>query len=241
MKLSEVLCRIFITRKCLICGEVISYDKDLPFCQDCEDEWEKFLEIKCPKCGLSADICSCLPQNIRKISSHGASFCVFYDGASTNRVNNLVFKLKREYNRDLVSFMSTLMAKNVKALAHRHGIDLNEYTVTYAPRRVKTKRDEGFDQARLLAISLAKNLGIECEKTLVNQGSLAQKSLTKKERLENARSSYALDSDAKVGGKKYILVDDIITTGATMLASGEALINAGALGVIPVSYAKNIK
>ena len=241
MKLCDVLNRIFITRKCLICGEVISYDKDLPFCDDCEGEWEKFLEIKCPKCGLSADICSCLPPNIRKISNHGASFCVFYDGTGTNSVNNLVFKLKREYRSDLVDFLSSLMSKNVKALASRHGINLSEYVVTYAPRRVKAKRKEGTDHAKRLAISLAKKLGVECEKTLVNTGALAQKLLTKKERVENAKKSYALYEGAKVSGKKYILVDDIITTGATMLATGEQLLNAGAVDIIPVSYAKNIK
>ena len=68
-----------------------------------------------------------------------------------------------------------------------------------------------------------------------------QKVLNKKERLENARHSYELDKKARISGKKYLLVDDIITTGATMLASGELLLNAGALSVIPISYAKNIK
>jgi competence protein ComFC len=94
---------------------------------------------------------------------------------------------------------------------------------------------------RKLAYSLAKNLGVRVEKCFVNTGILAQKTLNKKERLENARQSYVLRSDADVKGKKYLLVDDIITTGATMLASGELLLNAGALSVIPISYAKNIK
>ena len=241
MKLYEVLCRMLLTRKCLLCREPISYDKEIPFCSDCEIHWEKFLEIKCPKCGFSADNCTCLPENVRKISTHGASWCVFYDGSGKNAVNSLVFKLKREYDRDIVDFMTSLMARNVKMLANRHGINLNEYKITYTPRRVRVKRREGFDHARKLADSLGKKLGLPVEKCLINVGALAQKSLNKKERLENARKSYEIYSNAEIDGKKYILIDDIITTGATMLASGELLIQAGAYDVIPLSYAKNIK
>ena len=241
MKLSEILCRMVFTRQCLICSEPISYDKDLPFCRDCEDAWEKFLEIKCPKCGFTAENCACLPENIRKLTKRGAVWCVFYDGGAKNAVNSFVFKFKREYRRDLVDFMSSLIAKNVKALAARHGIELKEYVITYTPRRVHTKRREGFDHVRKLAISLSKNLGLAVERCFVNKGILAQKTLNKKERLENARSSYSLRTDANVEGKKYLLLDDIITTGATMLASGELLFGAGACDVIPISYAKNIK
>lgn len=241
MKLSEIFCRMLLTRKCLICKEPISYDKEIPFCKDCSEKWESFINIKCPKCGYSAESCTCLPQNIRKLSSYGAAWCVFYDGASNNAVNSLVFKLKREYDRDIVNFMTSYMAKNIKMIAARHGLDLGEYVVTYTPRRRITKRREGFDHAKMLAVSLAKNLGVRVEKCFVNTGILAQKTLNKKERLENARQSYVLRSDADVKGKKYLLVDDIITTGATMLASGELLLNAGALSVIPISYAKNIK
>lgn len=241
MKLREILCRMLITRKCLLCHEPISYDKEIPFCKECENHWENFLRIKCPKCGFSADNCTCLPQNVRKLSSHGASWCVFYDGGGKNAVNSLVFKLKREYDRDVVDFMTSLMAKNIKMLANRHGIDLKEYKITYTPRRVRVKRHQGFDHVRKLADSLGKSLGLPVERCLVNVGELAQKSLNKKERLENARLSYELYSKAQISGKRYILVDDIITTGATMLASGELLIQAGALDVIPLSYAKNIK
>ena len=241
MKLFEIFKRMILTRKCLLCREPISYGKDLPFCDECEGMWEKFLEIKCPKCGFTAENCSCLPENIKKLSSRGAAWCVFYDGTGKLPSNNLVFTHKREFYRDIVDFMTSLMLKNVKMLACRQGIDLGEYVVTYTPRRAHTKRHHGFDHAKKLADSLAKKLGVGVEKTLVNKGKRAQKSLGKRERLENARSSYALYSGAQISGKKYLLVDDIITTGATMLACGELLIKAGAHDIIPVSYAKNIK
>lgn len=241
MKLYEILSRMLITKKCLICHEPISYDKEIPFCRDCEPMWEGFLEIKCPKCGFNAESCTCLPQNVRKLSIHGAAWCVFYDGGGKNAVNSLIFKLKREYDRDIIDFMATLMASNIKMLASRHGINLSDYVITYTPRRVHIKRREGFDHVRKLAFSLGKKLGITVEKCFINVGVVAQKELNKKERLENARESYELHTNAQISGKKYILVDDIVTTGATMLACGSLLYQSGASDVIPLSYAKNIK
>ena len=104
MKLGYLLRRMLITRKCVICKEPISYEDKEPFCQDCIDQWKMLLETKCHKCGYKHNECTCLPSQIRQISKNGASWCVFYDGKSNLVANNLVFKLKREYNRGIITF-----------------------------------------------------------------------------------------------------------------------------------------
>ena len=39
MKISQILKRAFIVRKCILCGEVIDYDRKAPFCDECTSLW----------------------------------------------------------------------------------------------------------------------------------------------------------------------------------------------------------
>ena len=105
------------------------------------------------------------------------------------------------------------MTKNLKSLLFSHGIDLKSCIVTYAPRRSIGKIDYGFDHSKELARYISKNLGIELRKTLINRGTNAQKTLSKVERVENAKLSYLPSKRVDVNGKTVIFVDDIITSG----------------------------
>ena len=51
MKIIEILQRMFMPRQCIICSEVISYDKKLPFCEECEPLWQQIKDVKCQRCG----------------------------------------------------------------------------------------------------------------------------------------------------------------------------------------------
>ena len=239
MKFTWLLRRIFITRKCVICKEPISYDKKDFFCDECQKQWDTFLETKCHKCGFKNTECTCLPSLIKDVSKNGASWCVFYDGTSELLANNLVFKLKREYNRDIIEHVANMMANNIKLLSSRHGINVKDYVITYAPRRKSGKSKYGFDHTRAIAKELGKILGIEVENCFINVGTKEQKSLTKIERRENAKASYFIKNNICVEGKRYFVVDDIITSGATMRACVDLLTENGATDIIPVAYAKN--
>ena len=57
MKVNEVLKRAFLPRLCILCGDVIDYDLDEPFCDKCRVEWLKNLDIMCDDCGFDCDIC----------------------------------------------------------------------------------------------------------------------------------------------------------------------------------------
>ena len=239
MKISNLLARIFLTRKCIICSEPISYDEKIPFCSDCQTHWKAFLEMKCHRCGRKSDECTCIPSQIKESSRYGAVWCVFYDSKSKLVANNLVFKLKREYNRDIISFFASEMIKNLKSLLIRHGINYKECIVTYAPRRRRVERKYGFDQSKLLAKEIGRQLSIEVKPTLINKGKRAQKLLTKEERRKNAQTSYFLKKNLDLSGKTVLLVDDLITSGATMKAASELLYKVGANDVIPVAFAKD--
>lgn len=93
-----------------------------------------------------------------------------------------------------------------------------------------------------LPLQLARRLGIlwgiPVETPLyVVRGTAAQKTLDRAERMRNARKAYACRTGADLGGKRVLLVDDIITTGATVSACALALLKAGAVEVTAAAIA----
>lgn len=239
MKLAEILKRIFGERCCVICGEPISYDAREPFCHMCIEHWRKFLKIKCRKCGREWENCSCLPSKVRRVNHSLASWSVFYDSASNGAVNMLFARIKRRYDRVAIDFCTEIMKSNLIALCNSRGICYRDFVVTYAPRNRKNLKKFGFDQSKKLAQSLAKKLDIKMVKALKNVGKTEQKGLNKQERFKNAIESYRfIDGSIKENARLFV-VDDVMTSGATLLACSFHLYKNGASSVVPVVFAKD--
>ncbi|MBQ8974371.1 MAG: ComF family protein [Oscillospiraceae bacterium] len=112
--------------------------------------------------------------------------------------------------------------------------------VTWVPVNRLRKLKRGYDQAQLLAQRVSKALGTECVSVLVKRKNIApQFSMRNPEaRRENVKDAYALKDKARVEGKRVLLVDDVITTGATLSKCCELLMQAGAKGVVCAAFAK---
>jgi len=118
-------------------------------------------------------------------------------------------------------------AAQVAALAHRP-VDL----VTWPPTTRRRLADRGFDQAERLARGVACRLRRPCRNLLVREDGGAQTGRRRSERL--AAPSFSLRS--RVGGR-VLLVDDVVTTGATVSAAARALLDGGAADVLGVVLA----
>lgn len=102
--------------------------------------------------------------------------------------------------------------------------------VVYVPLSRKGRMRRGYDQSRLLAKETAKILGVPLLDALEKTRETgAQHQLSKKEREKNIRGAYR--ARRTVQGRSVLLVDDIVTTGATMLECAQALYHAGAARV----------
>ncbi|MCK6616767.1 MAG: ComF family protein [Cyclobacteriaceae bacterium] len=104
----------------------------------------------------------------------------------------------------------------------------------------KIKR-RGYNQSEEFAIGLAAALNVAVETTVVKRA-VNTETQTRKSRLkrwENVSDVFTVTNPLAVAGKHVLLVDDVITTGATIEACGDVLLKAGCypLSVVSIAYA----
>lgn len=107
------------------------------------------------------------------------------------------------------------------------GVDM----VTWAPTSRARRRARGFDQAEILARHLAATLGVPALRTLVRSPGAPQTGRSRADRLGGPRFDARRGSARAVRGRHVLVVDDVITTGATMTAAARVLRAAGAVSV----------
>jgi predicted amidophosphoribosyltransferase len=144
----------------------------------------------------------------------------------------LVARLKYRNARSSLPFLAERMAALVAAEgAGPVGIDV----VTWAPTTDARRRERGFDQAELLARAVARRLGrgVPCRPLLVRPPGSAQTGQT----LETRRKGPTF-FPARPCPPRVLLVDDVVTSGATVTAAARTLRAAGALQVHVVAAAR---
>ena len=143
--------------------------------------------------------------------------------------NYLIYSLKQDNRSDVISFLSEELADAIKSSV---SLDSAKVVVTNVPRRRKAIVNFGYDHAKLLATSVAKLLGLEYIELLKSRSKVAQKTVYGEQRMRNAKFDYACDEDLTLKGKTVILIDDIVTTGASITNSATLIKGLGARSII---------
>ncbi len=115
--------------------------------------------------------------------------------------------------------------------------------LTHVPVHADRARQRGYDQAELIARSAARHLGLPHASLLVRaRATIAQFDLDRADRAHNVHDAFALrdgpSATAAVRGRWILLIDDVVTTGATLAACATTLQRAGALGVSAITVAR---
>ncbi len=112
--------------------------------------------------------------------------------------------------------------------------------LTPVPLHKWRERWRGFNQAEVLCESLAEKLDIQATNLLIRQKfTRTQKDLEKSERQKNTANAFCLLPETVVKNKTVILVDDVATTGSTLLEAAKVLKRNGAAKVVCLAIARD--
>lgn len=106
------------------------------------------------------------------------------------------------------------------------------------PTAMKRVRKRGYDQAVLVARAYAKRTGCQYAPLLQRYGNQEQKGAGRQQRLHQLDGSLRIRHTADIAGKRIILVDDVVTTGASMEAAASVLKTSGAKVVAGLAFAR---
>ena len=217
-------------RRCPYCDEVLGF---VPRCAACEPELGRLL-LSPPRLPASEHHFECLS---------GAAAVYRYNGCVRRAVLGLKNQSRACYGPDL----GAEIARQVFGctFSWQRGIMIPEngemlprfdLVVPVPPSRARRV----YNPPALLARPLAEALGVPLAEKALCKTRITEKQegKTARQRLQNVRGAYAVISPQQVEGRRILLVDDVITTGATVSNCAAALVKAGALDVFAVSLAE---
>jgi len=240
MKCRTFFADLFMPPRCLVCNKRLPVTPGRaasPLCPDCAFLWEASLRATCPACYAPYPECRCATPAMKRA---GVDVLVklgpYGEATAEAPVHAVVWRAKRQRRRRLFAFLAGELRPGLLAALTKEDIAPERCVLTWLPRARRAICRFGVDQAKELALALSAATGIPSERMLCRlHDGRPQKKLTEKARHENLKKAFSTVGDP--GDRVVLLCDDLVTTGASMVAGAKLLKAAGASRVIGVSIA----
>lgn len=221
-------------------------------CADCLKKWQTACIQMCHNCSRVASACTCMP--VKKTFTQPSIPSLFFYHPDTSRAESkVIYTLKHKNDRDLFDFVALELYSKLEAMLGELDINGKDCIFTYIPRTRRALVKNGFDQGEMLCKRIASLAGAQTLPLLSRKiTSREQKRLSKGERSKNAERSIFANTSLKgigrdngssieeiTGGKTIIVVEDIITTGATIKRAVTCLRDKGAECVLVCAAARS--
>lgn len=239
---------IFPTQ-CSICGCEAANVLGLGVCRDCWSQVESWEGISCERCGLPV-----VSEHVADSADVLCGACrvsdPFFDLARTfgiyrGNLRLLILQLKFHRRERLGKRLGGMLAQTWTKLGVVADDELP--LIVPVPLFRTRERERGFNQSRLLADGLrhrletlpgAKRAKVHPGLLVRTRATLPQAGLKIQARRENVRGAFALAKPDLIQGRQILLVDDVMTTGATLSACAAVLKKGGAARVYALAVGR---
>lgn len=219
MSIIDNLIGILVPHSCLACGV-----EGRLLCATCTAGLTD-VEPICPHCqrpSLAGYKCLDCISPISRVQA-----VTVYEGSA----KALIWQLKLNGSQAAGKIMARLMAELINDYDGR-------WLVVPVPTATGRSRQRGYDQAKLLAREIARKTRFPYLDCLARQGQTHQHGANRHDRLQQLENSFRLKSPKLIRAKRILLVDDVVTTGATLEAAAQIVMQAGAKQVEALAFAR---
>jgi competence protein ComFC len=243
----DAVVSVFFPAGCRICEGLLTRASRVPICEECLRSFEALPERICDVCGspllagfwgvqggvderLVCRLCADKTYAFDRARSYAV-----YEGALVRAI----LLLKFENMEPLGAWFAGRLAEVVRGDAEALEADV----VVPVPLHRDRERERGYNQADLIARPLAKRLKLPHKAVLLmrTRPRPDKQVLSLEERWESVRGAFATRPGSQVDKLRVLLVDDVLTTGATLDACARALREAGAKSVIGLTVARAMR
>jgi ComF family protein len=216
---------------CLVCGAEGS-----ALCRNCSTSEIRPFGERCWRCNsLSPGSRTCI-----KCLSLGPLSFVWISTNYEVAPRDLVRKYKFGHLRVAAEPLAGIMAGTFLSITGSNKIATEDYLIMALPTATSRTRERGFGHSELLAKTTAGNLRLEYSNGLARLGQSRQLGARREDRLVQLAESFAVKNPQRVTGRKIMLIDDVLTTGGSLISAAKTLKAAGARQVNALVFAKRL-
>jgi ComF family protein len=162
------------------------------------------------------------------------SFFLFVKGSP---YQNMLHQLKYKGRQDLGIYLGELFGRDLTEQESFRHFDL----IIPVPLHPDKEKKRGYNQSRLIAQGISNILKVPVDTEVLNRKTFTQTQTKKSryERWENVEDVFEIQTDKNIAGKHILLVDDVLTTGATLEGCSQTLLKASdvKISVVTLAYA----
>jgi len=216
-RLGALLLNLIFPPRCIFCENLMPADTRINICKSCADTIplsNSYMYLKTDKTEYAnTDACDVF------------LWVYQYSGAVKAAIRRYKFHNKPSYFRTF----SQILAYEIKNKLDIENIEM----ILCVPLHKQRERMRGYNQARLLSRAVSRELNIPDKSNLLVRvkNTKPQSLLGKEQRSENIKGAFRVVNENEIKGKKILLIDDILTTGATLNECARVLKEAGAIQV----------
>lgn len=238
--LSGALTSVCFPAGCRLCAELLPDARRIPVCDNCLSSFPKIPAGSCEICGQPGTFDPEFPRTVSfcpDCQQHRFAFQLarsygFYEGT----LARAVLLLKHEQIEPLGRWFAERLAELVRREAERLSADV----LVPVPLHRQRASERGFNQVDLFGRPLARCLRLPYRPVLLMRSRPRPEKhlLRSDERWEAVRGAFAIREGGRVDNLRILLLDDVMTTGATLDACSRALRDAGAKSVLGLTIAR---
>ena len=239
----RALVSVLFPAPCRLCGELLDSASRIPVCRSCLESLRPLGGPCCGRCGrpfvssVAVELKNLPLCHVCRRNLYDFDFARSY-GPYTAKMAGAIMLLKYQGVTPMARWFAAVLGHTLECHREMFLADV----VVPVPAHALRLRERGYNHAELIAKPLARALGLPCRSYLLvrSRPRPDKLRLTMRERWRSVRGAYTIRQGLRVDNLRVLLVDDVLTTGATLDACSRALRKAGAAKVAALTVARAI-